>query len=74
MEKLVYLFEEKEEVNKNRWKPISPFYFWGLYAENDQNATLWEEVDAYIWNTFDCAEEPSGRYGLSFCGKSASMV
>ena len=45
MGKLVYLFEGKEEVCKNRRKLISPFYFGGLYTGTDQNAALWEEVD-----------------------------
>ena len=51
--KLVYLFEGKEEVCKGRRKLISPFYFGGLYAGTDQNAALWETVDAYIQKHYD---------------------
>lgn len=50
---MVYLFEGKEEICKNRRKLISPFYFGGLYTGTDQNATLWEEVDAYIRQHYD---------------------
>lgn len=53
MGKLVYLFEGKEEICKNRRKLISPFYFGGLYTGTDQNAALWEEVDAYIRQHYD---------------------
>ena len=51
--KLVYLFEGKEEVCKGRRKLISPFYFGGLYGGSDQNAVLWEKVDAYIQEHYD---------------------
>lgn len=51
--KLVYLFEGKEEVCKGRRKLISPFYFGGLYMGTDQNAALWETVDAYIQKHYD---------------------
>ena len=51
--KLVYLFEGKEDVCKGRRKLISPFYFGGLYAGTEQNAALWEEVDAYIRRHYD---------------------
>ena len=51
--KLVYLFEGKEDVCKGRRKLISPFYFGGLYAGTEQNASLWEEVDAYIRRHYD---------------------
>ena len=53
MGKLVYLFEGKEEICKSRRKLISPFYFGGLYTGTDQNAALWEEVDAYIRQHYD---------------------
>lgn len=53
MGKLIYLFEGKEEVCKGRRKLISPFYFGGLYAGADQNANLWEGVDAYIRQHYD---------------------
>ena len=51
--KLVYLFEGKEEICNGRRKLISPFYFGGLYAGSDQNAALWESVDAYIRQHYD---------------------
>ena len=51
--KLVYLFEGKEDVCKGRRKLISPFYFGGLYGGSDQNAVLWEKVDAYIQEHYD---------------------
>ena len=51
--KLVYLFEGKEDVCKGRRKLISPFYFGGLYAGTEENAALWEEVDAYIRRHYD---------------------
>ena len=51
--KLVYLFEGKEEICNGRRKLISPFYFGGLYAGSDQNAALWESVDAYIRRHYD---------------------
>ncbi len=51
--KLVYLFEGKEEICHGREKPISPFYFGGLYTGSEQNAALWEEVDAYIRQHYD---------------------
>lgn len=51
--KLVYLFEGKEDVCKGRRKLISPFYFGGLYTGTEQNAALWEEVDAYIRRHYD---------------------
>ena len=51
--KLVYLFEGKEEVCRGRRKLIQPFYFGGLYAGTEQNAALWEEVDAYIRRHYD---------------------
>ena len=51
--KLVYLFEGKEEICNGRRKLVSPFYFGGLYAGSDQNAVLWESVDAYIQQHYD---------------------
>ena len=53
MGKLIYLFEGKEEVCKGRRKLIAPFYFGELYAGTDQNACLWERVDAYIQQHYD---------------------
>lgn len=51
--KLVYLFEGKEEVCEGRRKLVSPFYFGGIYAGSDQNAALWESVEAYIKTHYD---------------------
>ena len=51
--KLVYLFEGKEEICHGRRKLISPFYFGGLYAGSEQNAALWESIDAYIRQHYD---------------------
>lgn len=51
--KLVYLFEGKESVCKDRRKLVAPFYFGGLYAGPEQNAALWEKVDRYIRDHYD---------------------
>ena len=51
--KLVYLFEGKEEICKGRRKLIAPFYFGGLYNGSKQNATLWKQVEKYIWTHYD---------------------
>lgn len=51
--KLVYLFEGKEEICEGRRRLVSPFYFGGLYAGNEQNAELWGKVDAYIREHYD---------------------
>lgn len=48
IDKLVYLFEGKEDICNGRRKLISPFYFGRLYAGSNQNVALWKSVDAYI--------------------------
>ena len=55
MGKQIYLFEGKEEVCKGSRKLIFPFYFGRLYAGTEQNASLWEAVDSYIWYHYDYA-------------------
>jgi len=51
--KLVYLFEGKEEVCKDRMKLVAPHYFGGLYSGAGRNAELWEEVESYIRDHYD---------------------
>jgi len=51
--KLAYLFEGKEDICEGRRKLVSPFYFGGLYAGSEKNASFWESVEAYIRNHYD---------------------
>jgi len=51
--KLVYIFEGKDEVGKNRKALRFPYYMGGLYQGGQANAQLWKEVDQYIQNHYD---------------------
>lgn len=46
--KLIYVFEGKEDVCKDRRKLVGVHYHGGLYKGSDENRRLWEEVQKYI--------------------------
>lgn len=53
MGKLIYVFEGKENIDKNKRILIEPHYFGGLYAGSDPNRMLWESVQRYIENHYE---------------------
>lgn len=52
--KLVYVYEgiEPESPGSDRYRLINPYYFSGVYEEDD-NEKLWEEVAEYIEGNYD---------------------
>jgi len=46
--KLVYIFEGKEDVCKDRRRLVGVHYHGGLYKGGDENRKLWEDVQNYI--------------------------
>lgn len=51
--KLVYLYEGKEELCKNRRRLVAPVFLGGRYAGSDGNRRLWERVQEYIEKNYD---------------------
>ena len=51
--KLVYLFEDKEEVCKGRRKLVNPHFFGGIYNGTEDNAKLWQSIEDYIESHYD---------------------
>ena len=51
--KLIYLFEDKQEVCKGRKILINAHYLGGLYQGSEGNKKLWMEVQKYIEDHYD---------------------
>ena len=51
--KLIYLYENKEDICKGKRKLVGTQYFGGLYRGSEPNIRLWESVQNYIDSHYD---------------------
>ncbi len=51
--KLIYLYENKEDIYKGKRKLVGKQYFGGLFKGSEENTRLWESVQTYIESHYD---------------------